>query len=608
MRSGSSRLLPLITGQAASVVLGLSVFASAAEQQSVSSALTFDIRKIAFSSPGSYFAVSHVTSPLAPLLENATEGEGLYLRNLHDGAQDRMLRLDVLKDRQPVAFETVATPGVLRLMAKDGALEICFATPDRLRIRGRGLGLRISKARPGTYDYALPQASGRWELNLLDQRMRYGLVPIIGALEVEAPFKNVGAEKIVADFLPDAEGTLEAAIEPYETHWKRHDPARPDFDACVEAAQAQFALFLGKLPTVAPTYEETRRLAAYVLWSSVVAPGGALKRPALLMSKNWMSRVWSWDHAFNALALVEGDPALAWDQFMLPFDQQHAGGALPDSLDGGLIWNFTKPPVHGLLLRLMMQRSPAIAVERLQEIYGPLSAWTEWWLAERDDDADGIPQYNHGNDSGWDNATTYRAGLPLEAPDLAAFLVVQMDVLADLAQKLGKPREGERWRARADDLLAKLLAHSWKGQRFVAPRSGDHRIADGDSLALFLPLVLGERLPEPCRRALVAGLKEGGRFSTAHGLATESVQSSYYEADGYWRGPIWAPPTLLLVEALARIGEKETAREIARRFCDVVATSGPAENFDAQSGRGLRDPAYTWTASVFVILASQYAR
>ena len=142
----------------------------------------------------------------------------------------------------------------------------------------------------------------------------------------------------------------------------------------------------------------------------------------------------------------------------------------------------------------------------------------------------------------------------------------------------------------------------------MAPRSGDHRIADGDSLALFLPLVLGERLPEPCRRALVAGLKEGGRFSTAHGLATESVQSSYYEADGYWRGPIWAPPTLLLVEALARIGEKETAREIARRFCDVVATSGPAENFDAQSGRGLRDPAYTWTASVFVILASQYAR
>jgi putative isomerase len=91
-------------------------------------------------------------------------------------------------------------------------------------------------------------------------------------------------------------------------------------------------------------------------------------------------------------------------------------------------------------------------------------------------------------------------------------------------------------------------------------------------------------------------------------LATESLKSPYYEADGYWRGPIWAPSTLILVDALTTAGEADLAREVARRFCDLAAASGMAENFDALTGQGLRDPAYTWTASVFLILASQYVQ
>jgi hypothetical protein len=36
----------------------------------------------------------------------------------------------------------------------------------------------------------------------------------------------------------------------------------------------------------------------------------------------------------------------------------------------------------------------------------------------------------------------------------------------------------------------------------------------------------------------------------------------------------------------------------------MCAKSGFAENFDAKTGEGLRDRAYTWTAAVFVVLAS----
>jgi glycogen debranching enzyme len=327
----------------------------------------------------------------------------------------------------------------------------------------------------------------------------------------------------------------------------------------------------------------------------------------MLMSKNWMGNVWCWDACFNAMALSYRNPEAAWDQFMLFFDNQDANGALPDSLnDAGAVWNFAKPPIHGWALRWMMERADFITKRELRQIYEPLARWTVWWMTTRDDDNDGIPQYNHGNDSGWDNATVFDGGVPVESPDLSAFLIIQMDVLADIADELGRKREARQWKKGSDILLEALIVHSWKDEGFVAMLSGEHTATDGDCLLSFVPLVLGKRLPKEVRKTLVAGLLEKGRFLTPHGLATESPFSPKFDAEGYWRGPIWAPATLLIVDGLAALGERGTARQISKRFCDMVLAEGMSENFDAKTGKGLCDPAYTWTASVFQILAHEY--
>jgi glycogen debranching enzyme len=62
---------------------------------------------------------------------------------------------------------------------------------------------------------------------------------------------------------------------------------------------------------------------------------------------------------------------------------------------------------------------------------------------------------------------------------------------------------------------------------------------------------------------------------------------------------------MLLVEGLAACGENQLARELCRRFCAMAARSGMAENFDALTGQGLRDRAYTWTSSVFLVLGHE---
>jgi len=62
---------------------------------------------------------------------------------------------------------------------------------------------------------------------------------------------------------------------------------------------------------------------------------------------------------------------------------------------------------------------------------------------------------------------------------------------------------------------------------------------------------------------------------------------------------------MIVVSGLLAVGEKKLTRTIASRFCRMCAKSGFAENFDALTGAGMRDRAFTWTSSVFLTLAHE---
>ncbi len=258
-----------------------------------------------------------------------------------------------------------------------------------------------------------------------------------------------------------------------------------------------------------------------------------------------------------------------------------------------------------VIISKMMENTSWIGTDQLREIYGPLCRWTSWWFAERDANGNGLPEYHHGNDSGWDNSTVFLANPPVESPDLAAFLVIQMEVLALIAEKLGYSSESQEWMAKAQILLARLQTQLLTGTRPLA-RNCQGTAVNSDSLLLYVPIILGKRLPENVQQALVRGLADGAGFLTDYGLATESIHSSYYQSDGYWRGPIWAPSTMLIVDGLASLGEQELVHKICSRFTKMAVKSGFAENYDALTGDGLRDRAYTWTSSVWLVLAHEY--
>ncbi|CAM4000236.1 hypothetical protein L1N85_14505 [Paenibacillus alkaliterrae] len=564
--------------------------------------MNFDLNVVPFSRRESFLAIS-----LLP--EASDRQQGLYLRTVR-GGDDKFgeaFLIEMLDEgRNPVPFTTEASPELVRLETPAGYAEICISDCRTFRFRTSGCGIRLT-FRTAAYDYAYQDAADSWEVNSFTHECRFMLTTLVGGLQMEVPWDKIKSSRVIAEFAPDANvGTAEFAVEEFRTVWEPR-ASWESFDESVKQVKAEFAEWLTRTLPVPDRFQESRELAAYITWSCIVPAEGCLTRPAMYMSKNWMTNIWSWDHCFNAMALIRHHPKLAWDQFMIFFDRQDESGLIPDFVnDKYELWNCNKPPIHGWTLAWMMARTDYIQEEQLREVYGPLSKWTRWWFRYRDGDGDGIPQYNHGNDSGWDNSTAFNNGIPVESPDLAAFLILQTELLAEIAERLGNTEETAEWLQLAKNTLEKMINHFWKDGRFTACRSGTHETSDGDSLLLFVPILLGKRLPESIRTALLEGLRDEGRFLTSNGWATESVNSPYYLPDGYWRGPIWAPSTMLLVEGVAAAGDQELAKQVARRFCTMLDRSGMAENFDALTGEGLRDRAFTWTSSVFLILGNEY--
>ncbi|MFJ4280585.1 amylo-alpha-1,6-glucosidase [Streptomyces massasporeus] len=563
----------------------------------------FSVHDIPFSTHGSWFDIS-------PVVAEKTYAEDLHLVS-HQNGMHAVLRLVPLDpatgDRAETRIET--TPGLLSWTGESGRIDLSYESPDTVRLRGGGLGMGVDAAArtltpfSGTYFFRDPAADA-YVFTSYETGRRYR-VTVLSGTATDAGTQSLGGGHRGLTVAAEANGFWEIAIEELDTARPPYAPPAT-FDAVIESEQRAFAAFVDRVAPWRSSATPAAELAAYVVWSATVRPTGLVTRPAVLMSKHWMDKVWSWDHCFNALALAPGCPDLALDQFALPFDHQDDSGALPDSVTHSeVLYNFVKPPIHGWTsgrLRRRLPTPPGLA--ELTETYGRLERWTNFWLTARRAPGADLPHYQHGNDSGWDNATTFDPARVIESADLAAFLVLQLRELADLATALDKPDQARRWTRAAEETQAALLDRLWDTDRFVARAVDTGDTWSSSSLLDLMPVVLGEHLPADIGSTLADHIKA---HLTPYGLATELPTSPHYLADGYWRGPIWAPATVLIEDGLRRAGHERLADDISARFRALCETHGFAENFDALTGTGLRDRAYTWTASSYLLLAEAHA-
>jgi len=384
-----------------------------------------------------------------------------------------------------------------------------------------------------------------------------------------------------------------------------------DWSKVEAATMKDWRQFRRKMPPVPQQYEGEAEQAWLNTWYAT-APATPPNFPTspVLMSKAYMNSLWPWDCCFNALALGVTDLDAGLDQLMLPFALQKEDGQLPDKTGPeDAFLGCTKPPVQGWALGKLMDMH-RVPNARLEKIYPKLVKWTDFWFTKRDHNSNGIPGYSGDNaawDSGWDNSTVSGGESDNEAPELQAYLILQMKTLSRVATQLGRKDEAVRWKERAAAHLKLFRQTYWLDGRLVTRLDGGKRIIhQPTSLEPMMSLVLGGDLDAEVFNGMVKQLDD---YLTPYGLASEMPSSPLYRSDpdAYWCGPIWAPAMYLVIDGLNRGGRRTLAVDLAQRFDRLIRQAGGYyENFDAKTGKGLKTKAYTWSSSVHLLLLHEY--
>lgn len=354
-----------------------------------------------------------------------------------------------------------------------------------------------------------------------------------------------------------------------------------DFDVALKARQRWLGETCRTLlrHTLTQSARDALSVAVSQMKGQVCSPEGLI-RHSWTTPDRWPHRaMWLWDSAFHAIGWRHIDASLARSMISAVLDTQSDDGFIPHMSSPGCRSDITQPPLLAMAAQLVLEKCKA--PEWLAAIYPKLSAYVQWSQKHRDRDGGGLlewiiddnPQCRSG-ESGMDNSPRFDTAIPLDAPDFNAFLAGEYEVLADFAQRLGKPVEAEHWLAKHKRLCRLINEKLWSERHGLycdrEPASG--KLTPVLSSAGFMPLLCGAPDHEQAR-ILAAHLENPSTFGTT--LPIPSIAASDVEqySKDMWRGPVWINSNWLVARGLKRYGLHDAAERLRRLTLEELERS-----------------------------------
>ncbi len=376
-----------------------------------------------------------------------------------------------------------------------------------------------------------------------------------------------------------------------------------------------------------------RARVAEVLESAWVAAGYTAPNTSVYP---WL---WLWDSCFHAVIWAEldrPDRALAEVESVLSLQDPtgfvpHMGYQLDPSkaID---VWgrsgssSITQPPMYGHALAELARRG----FDLPPELVARAAAGLRFLLERRERTVDGLITVVHPWESGCDDSPRWDDLCPGEGFDRDRWRAHKM-VLLDTIEwgTHGEPLRNPEfmvapigfnalvaWNAMelaesgVIDLiepaaeLAGLIDARWDDDRLTwidsgANEAGSGRVRTVDSL---LPLLID--VDPSHRMAAALSLVDPAAHGSVHGPLGVHRREASFDADTYWRGPVWPQLTYLLWTALAGSGTPSgsgIAAELARSMMRGVTSSALAEYWDGDTGRGLGAVPQSWSGLVLLM-------
>lgn len=542
---------------------------------------------------------------------------GFAMENLGADSGYRQIRVDVLKDGNPVPYIIETTPYEVVVKTRYGDVRFCIGERRLAMVKSTsGLGIRLTPRpkffSPGCID--MRNAEGSYFLDFKLGRLL--ATPVVGKSA-----KGMG----YVEMLPDENGVMVAALEDYMT-----DPilkpvdAYPTYEKCVAAVKADFDDFCDRImPSLPGEFEEARLQALWQTWNMIVEPDGEsdYKRTMVKMIHCIFESAFVWQQPMQAIWLSR-DPKLSWTVFCSSFDFMDSNGRMLDGVafKAMLGGDGLKPPIQGAVLEWLLDNGiyDDVPVEEKKWLLERLIAWTNYFVNFRDKDHDGLCEFQNVLETGWEDASYYSyVGFPCCSPDLNTFVAIQMRAVARLGAICSMPEEEQaEWRAKSEAMMDKIIATFWDGETWFAfnPETGTR--TKSLNISLYMPLLLGDKLPKEIVEKSIENMFGPDGFDTPYGLASEGLTSNYFR-HGFTSGSIITPAEFLGVMMLEKCGRDDLAKKVAVNYCKALKNYGFFHIYNALTGH--EDRSLTafgekglfwsaWTSSCYFWMADRYGK
>lgn len=340
--------------------------------------------------------------------------------------------------------------------------------------------------------------------------------------------------------------------------------------------------------------------------------------------------IWAWDSWKHASALAKFAPKLAKDQLRVMFDYQNKAGMVPDVIYADSSennWRDTKPPLAGWAVWKIFQETSDTSF--LKEMYPKLKRYHRWWYKNRDHDSNGLCEYGSTDgtriaaawESGMDNAVRFDEAemiknnesawsLSQESVDLNAYLFAEKNFLAQIADKIGKPKESANFKKEAASLKQKInnqMYDSASGYYYDKKLESDSLITVAGPEG-WIPL-WAEIASDQQAKEVRTMMMDSSRFRSAVPLPTLQISHPKFNPrNGYWRGPVWLDQFYFGIKGLSNYGfDKEVStltKMLLRNAEGLMGSPKPIrENYHPISGEGLNARHFSWSAAHLLMLS-----
>lgn len=493
--------------------------------------------------------------------------------------------LDILKEGRNIRYNYFGDEGSLRLVTADQDVELALTDQNQIRFRGnRGaiLRIRLSSMNEEAPAEALKSAvrQGNGDLEIFFGYYGYMRFRVLrGSMKVDCQWDESRECFTCCNIIyqPDEAGTFEGVLHDYR---EAYNPVQtyPAFEDVVRDNRESFRVFAENYCAVPEKYRQLGEECIYVIWSHYMKPDAFVRSPMIMFQYICLAASFAWQQSFNGMAML-GNPRFGYELITNLFQyQEPSSGLLPANVNSGYInYDGAQPPLQGIAINFLAGLSgeesipEVLAREILPKFERWIGYWTTYRTAGRGDD---MIQINNPNESGWDDATMFTGIFPAADADMQALLAECMFACSTLARRIGAKEKELQWQNRGNKLVRTILDEFWDGERFVTKIDGEDHVSQ--SFAAYLPIILGDRLPNAVVDQCVKSLFGDDAYMTPIGLCSESMKSSLCTWGGahFVSGRVVAPVQMLISIGLWLAGRKKEAKTIAKAWCDNVAENG----------------------------------